>query len=158
MIIYRFTTEQDAEILASARISLLNEDSGIARDALDTLFVSTRDYMRQSLQNGSFFAFAAFEGDELIATAGATLYEVLPGIKLPNGKIAYIQNVYVAPEHRRVGVGRELIRLCVDESQARGYTRITLSATESGAELFKTCGFAPAPHVGLFEMEFLGGL
>ena len=154
MIQYKIATFDDAETLANARISLLDEDSGLSGEARDALHAKTLTYMRDATRAGTWLAFLAFEDGELVGTAGATLYETLPGIKLPNGKNAYIQNVYVAPQHRRGGVGRELIRCTVAESQARGFTRITLSATEKGAALFRTCGFEFAPHVGLLEMEY----
>jgi len=101
MIQYRLAAVDDAEVIANARISLTDEDSGVSGAVRDEL--------------------------------------------------------YVAPPHRRRGVGRELIARTVTETQTRGFTRITLSATEKGAELFRTCGFEDAPHVGLTEMEYTHG-
>jgi len=82
------------------------------------------------------------------------LHIVLLGKKLPKGKQAYIQNVYVLLAYRRNGIGRELIRLTVSDALQQGHTRITLSATKKGSSLFEKCGFVAMPNVGLTDMEY----
>ena len=153
-IVYRQAERDDIELIATMRVLLIYEDSGLNTGEKDALFQNNIVYIKDAMTNESYFAFLAYCGEKCVGTSSACLYSVLPGKKLPKGKQAYIQNVYVLPEYRRMGIGRELIQLTVHTAIKRGHTRITLSATEKGSELFKKCGFVHIPNVGLTDMEY----
>jgi GNAT superfamily N-acetyltransferase len=58
----------------------------------------------------------------------------------------YITQLYVAPEHRRRGIGRELVEFIFDWLASRGVTNVLLNviAGESTAEQFwRAQGFTP---------------
>ena len=153
-ILYREATQNDIELIATIRVSLINEDSGLTDGEKSTLYRNNFIYLQNAMKSGLYFAFLAYYGEKCVGTSSACLYSVLPGKKLPKGKQAYIQNVYVFPEYRRKGVGMELIRLTVCKAIKMGHSRITLSATEKGSALFKKCGFVKVPDVGLTDMEY----
>ena len=153
-ILYKAATQNDIELITSIRVSLINEDSGLTECEKDTLFQNNFSFMHEAMKAGQYFAFLAYYEEECVGTSGVCLYSVLPGKKLPKGKQAYIQNVYVSPEYRRKGIGMELIRLTVSKAIKMGHDRITLSATEKGSALFKKCGFVNMPNVGLIDMEY----
>ena len=155
-ITYRKAGLPDVELLVAARLSLLEEDSGAMTDnERQALYQGNKDHMQGGMANGSFFAFMAFEGDVLVGTCSACLYAVLPGRKLPNGKNAYIQNVFVDPRYRRNGIGKKLVSMCVDEAMSMNYNRITLHATGKGQLLFADCGFKPADNEKLVLMVYV---
>lgn len=141
-ITYRKAIASDVELLVNTRLNLLEEDSGVMTDnERQLLYQSNRNYMEAGISHGSFFAFLAFDGDVFVGTCSACLYSVLPGRKLPKGKNAYIQNMFVSPQYRRNGIGSTLASMCVNEAIKLHYNRITLHATQKGKLLFAHCGF-----------------
>jgi Predicted acetyltransferase len=88
---------------------------------------------------------------ELIAAMRVLLINEDSGLNASEKDVLF-QN----PEYRRMGIGRELVRLTVRTAIERGHTKITLSATEKGSALFERCGFVTIPNVGLTDMEYIG--
>lgn len=63
------------------------------------------------------------------------------------GEEAEILNVAVAPEHRRRGVGRALVRRMLDDAQAHGVLSVSLEVRRGNVEavaLYESFGFVPA--------------
>jgi ribosomal protein S18 acetylase RimI-like enzyme len=59
---------------------------------------------------------------------------------------AYIQDLIVFPQYRRLHVGTKLVRALIDYCQSKGVTWIALIA-EPGTDVFyKTLGFKPMEH------------
>ena len=142
-IVYRKAKPRDIELLAQTRLKLLEEGSGVlSKKENSELYQNIKEYITKAMKNGTFFAYLAFDGGSLAGTCAVNLYCVLPGKKLPNGKNAYLQNMYVMPSYRRKGIAEKLVNLSVDEAKAKGHNRIELHATEAGKCLFGKCGFA----------------
>lgn len=141
-ITYRFATISDIELLLQTRIALIEEDSGpFSQQEKEAFYKSCREALENGFKAESFFSVLAFCDDKFIGTASVCLYNVLPGRKLSQSGNAYIQNVYVVPEFRRLGVGKKVIEMAVNKSRELGYNRITLHATTKGKLLFEKCGF-----------------
>ncbi len=141
-ITYRKANTSDVELLVNTRLKLLEEDSGFMTDSeRQSLYQSNKASMEAGMANGTFFSFLAFDNDVFVGTCSTCLYSVLPGRKLPDGKNAYIQNMFVVPPYRRNGIGKFLTSLCVNEAINLHYSRITLHATQKGKLLFDHCGF-----------------
>ena len=153
-IIYRKATLNDVELLANTRVTLIDEDSGLNKNEKRDLFESNKTYMQDAMKQETFISFLVFDGDVFVGTGSACLYAVLPGKKLPKGKNAYIQNVYIVPSYRRNGIGKNIISMLIDEVKQRGYTRITLHASKMGEALFNNCGFQSAENLGLTQMIY----
>lgn len=152
-ITYRKAIASDVELLVNTRINLLEEDSGAMTDNVrQLLYQSNKNYMEDGIANGSFFAFLAFDGDVFVGSCSVCLYSVLPGRKLPNGKNAYIQNMFVTPLYRRNGIGKTLASMCVNEAIKQQHNRITLHATQKGQLLFEHCGFKITDNEKLIMM------
>jgi GNAT superfamily N-acetyltransferase len=62
----------------------------------------------------------------------------------PATEPARIRAMFTHPDHARQGVGRLILALCEEAALAEGFTRLELSATLSGAPLYRACGFADA--------------
>ena len=152
---YRKAKSSDVELLVNTRLKLLEEDSGSMSDSeRQGLYQSNKKVMDVAMENGSFFAFLAFDGDTFVGSCCACLYSVLPGRKLPDGRNAYIQNMFVEVPYRRNGIGKRLARLCVKEALDRHYHRITLHATQKGKLLFDECGFQTTDTKQLIPMLY----
>ena len=152
MIEYRKATLSDAGELARIRGVFLAEVSGL--DTCDERIVSLERanlaYFTASLADGSFVAWLAADGDEIIATSVLSFSLVPPAFKCIDGKVAYIMNMFTFPAHRGQGIAAELFRRTVDEAKALGYKKITLSATDMGRPLYEKYGFKDSHG----EMEY----
>jgi ribosomal protein S18 acetylase RimI-like enzyme len=62
---------------------------------------------------------------------------------------AYLLNFYVAPEMRRQGLARELLRLAVEEAKARGIKVVTLHASKFGKPVYEQNGFVMSNEMQL---------
>lgn len=144
----------DAQLIARERVELLNEGSGpLSDEEKDALFISNRAYISRGLANSTLITFLAFDGEKFVGTCSATLYSVMPGKKLPDGKEAYVQNMYIVPDYRRKGLGRALLSAVVEDAAKLGHTRISLYATEMGKALFSSFGFTEE-NVALTRMVY----
>lgn len=154
-ITYRRASIDDAKRIVGARLLLLTEDSGYIRDEERIqLYENNMSHIQMNIANNTFISYLAFDGDTFVGTCSACLYSVLPGRKLPNGKHAYIQNVYVIPSYRRNGIAKKLIELIISEVKKNGYHGISLHATEMGKLLFEKCGFTSDNKVQLTSMKY----
>jgi GNAT superfamily N-acetyltransferase len=91
---------------------------------------SERDW-RRLLQLEPSGCFGAEVDRHLIATVTTTTY----------GGLAWIGMMLVAPEHRRRGIGKQLIVTALDHLHAAGIPVIKLDATPAGRPLYEMLGF-----------------
>ncbi|MFL5869605.1 MAG: GNAT family N-acetyltransferase [Solirubrobacterales bacterium] len=57
----------------------------------------------------------------------------------------WLEDLYVAPEARRAGLGRALVEAALDSARSRGCVRIELDVdedNEAARELYRACGFS----------------
>lgn len=59
----------------------------------------------------------------------------------PNIDSARIRAFFVNPNFTRLGIGREIIRLCETEALEDGFKKMELMATLPGHRLYKSCGY-----------------
>jgi len=81
-------------------------------------------------------------------------FERMPGPQIDPGRWGYLGNMFVMPEHRDAGVGRQLLDAVVARADALGLERIVLSPTERSVPFYRRAGFDDAhqllvrPHAG----------
>ena len=88
--------------------------------------------------------FAAREGREVIAMA-SLLYTISTA---EGGKAALFEDLVVAPEHRKRGIGEALLKHVVAEARAEGVLRITLLTdmqNERAQAMYRRAGFVGSP-------------
>ena len=87
---------------------------------------------------------AELEG-RLIGMAWMVVFERVPDIRDRRRLTGDIQSVFVRPDYRGAGVGRELIRRLVAVADERAIPRVTVSANPRAASLYESQGFAVTP-------------
>lgn len=80
---------------------------------------------------------AVYQDDEMIAIGG-----VHPDPYLSDPKIGRVRHLYVLPEHRRTGIGRQIMRQLVENSRATFHTLTLRTLTEHGDKFYKSLGFS----------------
>ncbi len=142
MITYRRAAVSDAEKLAEIRSIFLKEINNVPSEE-DRIIVeqTSLEYFKKALSDDTFISWIALDNEEIIATSGLTFSVIPPLFRIPDGKVAFIMNIYTFPTYRNRGIGTELFKKIVEEAKQLGYKKITLNATDMGKPLYEKYGF-----------------
>jgi N-acetylglutamate synthase-like GNAT family acetyltransferase len=67
----------------------------------------------------------------------------------PSHDAARIRAVFVDPDWARRGIASRIMRACEDAASAAGFTKLSLVATLTGENFFKTKGFSPTERYSI---------
>ena len=154
MIEYRKATIDDAEELALIRGIFLaesNNESSTVR--IKEMEQKNLEYFKNGLKNEEFIAWIAVDDNRIIATSGISFSNVPPSLTVPDGRVAYIMNMYTRPEYRNQGIGSHLFKTVANEAISRNYKKLTLFATKAGRPLYEKYGFEEAKGNMVFYIE-----
>ena len=152
MIEYRKATTNDINDLAKIRcIFLAEQHDNYPKAESEMLETANKAYFEANLADDSFIAWVAVAGDKIVGTSGLSFYHVPPNNSSPDGRVAYIMNMYTFPEYRKQGIAATLFNRIVEEAKIRGYKKIVLNATDMGKSLYEKYGFT---HIK-GDMEYL---
>lgn len=142
MVEYRLATKDDIDDLVKLRMSLLCEvDKTYTEDEKVQIIESNTKYMLNSFSDGSFVSWLAVDNSKIIAISGISFYNLPPNKKCPNGKVAYISNMFTHSDYRNQGIASKLFELTVEEAKKRQCTKILLNATDMGKPIYEKYGF-----------------
>lgn len=82
----------------------------------------------------NFWAGVRNENNKLIA------FGYVCGMGLEHG---YMEDIIVDPEYQKQGIGVELVKELLRESERFGLGIVTVTYAEENTKLYKTCGFTP---------------
>ena len=108
-------------------------------------------FLREGRERYRLQTFTATEEGQVIGSAGCQLaVDTYPRvIKQTERCFGYIWHVLVRPEFQRRGIGRDLTQAAVDYLRDLGCTTIVLNASEAGAPLYRSMGFASGTEMRL---------
>lgn len=149
-VTFKRASLEDLELLTETRITVLRAANKLD-DTVDMSVVKeqSRDYYRDSLADESHIAYLVYDGETFAGSGGISFFRVMPTFHNPDGRKAYIMNMYTRPEYRRKGIGRQTLGLLVAAAREKGITAISLEATDMGRPLYEKFGFVCMEH----EME-----
>ena len=137
---WKWAEAADLEVLVCTRIQVLRAANQLD-DAADMSEVEEQSRMYYQQAGEDHAALLVYDGDRVIGTGGVSFYRVMPTCSNPDGRKAYIMNMYTAPEYRRRGIARKTLDMLVEECKRRGVRFITLEATAAGRPLYESYGF-----------------
>ena len=107
----------------------------------EVLLESNRRYYMTHIPDGSHIAVvASCEGID--CGCGAVCFsEELPSPDNPDGKCAYLMNIYVREAYRNRGIAHRIVRRLLDLAAERGCDKIYLETTDGGRPLYQSLGF-----------------
>ena len=148
---YRKAGTEDLDLLVETRIEVLRAANRLSDDTdMKQVEEQSRLYYQEALKDGTHTAVLVFDGDRFAGAGGVSYYRVMPTYHNPEGRKAYIMNMYTRPEYRRQGVAYRTLELLVEDARNRGISDISLEATAMGRPLYEKYGFRPmADEMGL---------
>lgn len=147
---YKRASLEDLELLTETRITVLRAANKLDETVdMSVVKEQSRDYYRHSLADESHIAYLVCDGKTFAGSGGISFFRVMPTFHNPDGRKAYIMNMYTSPEYRRMGIGYHTLKLLVDAAKEKGIPAISLEATDMGRPLYEKFGFVRMEH----EME-----
>ncbi len=141
MFNYRKADSDDIDILTQMRVLMICDGTNLTEEYKERLRNNTKQYMMSGFKDKSVAAWVAELNGEIIAMSVLTLYVLPPNDWCPDGKTAYIGNLYTLPDFRRQGIATKLFSLTVEEAKRIGCERIQLHATDMGRPIYEKYGF-----------------
>ena len=139
-ITYRPADLNDVEALAVLRREFLIEVADAHSDD-ESVLPRLRSWFAEKLANDHFSAVLACAGDEVIASSGLVVHEHPPGIMIPNGREAYIMNMYTKPQWRGKGIATVIFRKLLEVARKKDCSRVALHALPLGRPIYEKEGF-----------------
>lgn len=90
--------------------------------------------------NKDFFVYLCYDA-KAVASVFLAVTEKPANLNMPTGKIGTIYNVYTAPEHRKQGIAKTLMKMAMNEAAKMDLSYLELKATEAGESLYAGLGF-----------------
>ena len=135
---YRKMNETDLDSFIQMRISQLREEG--VMETID-LTPALKDYYERHMADGTFVSWLAVNEDRIIGTSGMSFVEKPSYYGCPNGRIGLLSSMFTAPEYRRQGIAKELLRRVVDEARTYGCGTVQITASDMGVLLYTDFGF-----------------
>ena len=128
--------------LVAWRATVLREVFSIPRTAdISGLLRANRAYYRSALANGTHIACFAKQDGETVGCGGVCLYREMTSPDNPEGRCAYLMNIYVHPSWRHRQVGRSIVHWLVFQARQRGCSKICLESSDAGRNMYRAIGF-----------------
>jgi diamine N-acetyltransferase len=149
---------KDANLLAALGATT-NYETYFETDEPEDLAKYIADYFNpqamkiELLDENSTFFLAEVEGK---AVGYAKLREHQPADCIKDENTIELHRLYILEKMKRRGIGKILIRTCLDEAQSRGYESLWLAVFElnaSAIEFYKRLGFELIGETGFFYGE-----
>jgi GNAT superfamily N-acetyltransferase len=147
---------QDADQLAQLRWDFRIEDGTPPTTTLDEFLDEMRSFVGDLLAEGTpWRAWVAEDGARLVGCAWLQVVERVPHPSLRRGErpIAYVTNMYVVPELRNGGIGRELLDAAVAYARERRASAAILWPSPGSAAFYQRAGFTTEDAPLLLPLE-----
>ena len=145
----RRATMADIEVLIDHRLAMFH-DMGFTDDrVLAEVRTASREYFEAALPDGSYVAWLAEAGGEVVAGAGILVASWPGGPWDGQSRRAWILNVYTAPQWRRRGLARRVMESVLAWCRAERFRIVSLHASAEGRMLYTAMGFKPTNEMRL---------
>jgi len=148
-ILRRATTDDLDKLVAHRR--LMFQDMGYTDHvAMDSMSAKLRPWLLERMNSGEYHAWLVCAPDGSIAAGtGLWLMDWIPHLIGRSARRGNILNVYTAPEFRRRGLARELMKAALDWCKENQIDTIILHASPAGRALYEELGFSSTNEMRL---------
>lgn len=142
---YRKAELFDVDVLSQTRVDMLCEETAYSEQFQTLLFNNTKQYIADGIKSNSVVLWVAEQDEKTIAMGCVNFFTIPPNDWCPNGKTAYIGNMFTIPTFRKQGIASHILSLLINEAKTRGCQRIVLNTTDMGRPLYEKYGFGVSP-------------
>ena len=135
---YRRLTENEVDAFIEMRIAQLREEG--ATEDID-LAPYLRDYYKKHMADGTFVSWLAYDGEKIVGTSGMSFVERPPIFSCPSGRLGILSSMFTSPDHRRMGIARQLLDRVISEAREYGCGAVQITASDMGVKLYTAYGF-----------------
>lgn len=141
-MLIREAVAEDLDDVVELRLAFLAEHRGVDSSEFTAEFrTETRDFLGRHAESRTSMTWLAADGGTTVGVVTMLLLDLAPRPEDVSGVEGYIINMYVAPSHRRRGVGKQLLGACRAAANELGLRRLVLYATPDGRPLYAGAGF-----------------
>lgn len=138
----RRATAEDIEQLTALRVTYFRHFGELGDDQQARTFAElTERYLRTALPADEFVAWIAEVDGQIVATSGLVIIQRPPYPANPDGREAYLMNMFTLPDWRGKGLAEQLVRALLDYVQSGKAKRMWLHASADGRPLYERLGF-----------------
>jgi len=148
---FRRAQARDIDSLVRLRTDFMEDYGPLSRESRAALG-NYRDFLTEGMRDGTFVQWLAEIGGEIAATGSVNFYRLPPIAARPNGREAYIGNMFTYPPHRRRGLAARIVELLLEEARAAGCGIALLHATSDGRPVYEKAGFVPAEDMMKYHL------
>lgn len=127
------------DLCALRRLQLADE----GQDPHPDIGPAMEAYFASALAQDRLVEFLAEEDGRIAATGAVSFLQFPPAFSNPTGLVAYVTNMYTAPDFRGRGLASRLLELLEEECRERGVLRMLLAASSQGERVYRRYGFQP---------------
>jgi N-acetylglutamate synthase-like GNAT family acetyltransferase len=138
---YRRAILSDIDLLTKMRIEMLCEEKALSNSQRNPIEENTKQFLINEMTNESLISWIALNSQNIVGMGCINFFSFPPNDWCPNGKTAYIGNVYTLPNFRKKGIGSNIVFHLIEEAKLYQCQRILLNTTEMGRSLYKMHGF-----------------
>ena len=132
--------------LVAWRMAVLREVFSLGEDSdVATLEAANRAYYEREIPKGGHIACFALLDGEVVGCGGVCLQREMPSPDNPNGRCAYLMNIYTRPAARGRDVGTAIVNWLVGRAEKMGAGKVYLETSKAGRRLYEKAGFADLP-------------
>jgi ribosomal protein S18 acetylase RimI-like enzyme len=141
-ITFHKATPADLQTLINSRVEFLSEYWGNQDELAETkLREELKSYFENSLQNESYLCWIAKADNEFAGIGGMVIQQRPGSFRAPDGKSAYIMNMYTVPKYRKMGIASALLEKLIESGKQAGIYFYELHATKEGESVYVKGGF-----------------
>jgi len=143
---FRRAGVSEIDALVQLRHDFIRSDVGSLGDEDRAALSNYRDFLLDVMANGSFVQWLCELDGKIAATGSVNFYRLPPTHRRPNGREAYIGNMFTYPAHRRKGLAKKVLQLLFDEARATDCMSIVLHTSPDGRPLYESFGFVDSDN------------
>jgi GNAT superfamily N-acetyltransferase len=136
------STPAHAPALAELRLALLEETGGVLDPPLRlNMLELNQAFFKAHVQSPLWQDWVAVLNGQVCSMGAMAFLLRAPYPGNPEGRDAYLLNMYTAPAYRGRGLARAIVHEALADARARGVRKVILHATEAGRRLYDKVGF-----------------
>ena len=146
----RMATVEDLNCILRHRRAMFEEMGFRDTALLDRMQDLSRNYFSEALRTGAYTGWFAEGPNAQIIAGGGIVVAAWPGFPGERtAERAWILNMYTEPAARRRGIARRLIAVMIDWCRIKGFSTVSLHASDAGRPLYELHGFQPTNEMTL---------